>query len=198
MASNEQDEVHCRPGSSAAATTILTHWNQRAIVAKALGLLQVHDYVPGYAAVQIFASQLAQQPHLKRIVRRIKMRKFPSILKTASSVLAIAGSLALFPVTGTAAEAKPASVTEQGKVIAFDRKKGNCLACHQIEGGKLPGNIGPPLIAMKARYPDKAKLRAQIWDATRANPNSIMPPFGRHKVLGESEIDKIVEFIYTL
>lgn len=42
------------------------------------------------------------------------MRKFPSILKTASSVLAIAGSLALFPVTGAAAEAQTASVIEQG------------------------------------------------------------------------------------
>ena len=126
------------------------------------------------------------------------MRKFPSILKTASSALAIAGSLALFPVTGTAAEAQTASVTEQGMALSFDRKKGNCLACHQIEGGKLAGNIGPPLIAMKARYPDKAKLRAQIWDATKTNPNTMMPPFGRNKVLGESEIDKIVEFIYTL
>ncbi|VAW76884.1 Sulfur oxidation protein SoxX [hydrothermal vent metagenome] len=126
------------------------------------------------------------------------MRKFPSILKTASSVLAIAGSLALFPVTGAAAEAQTASVTEQGKALSFNRKKGNCLACHQIAGGKLPGNIGPPLIAMKARYPDKAKLRAQIWDATKVNPNTIMPPFGRNKILSESEIDKIVEFIYTL
>lgn len=127
------------------------------------------------------------------------MRKFPSILKTASSALAIAGSLALFPVTGTAAEeAQAASVTEQGMTLSFDRKKGNCLACHQIDGGELAGNIGPPLLAMKARYPDKAKLRAQIWDATKANPNTMMPPFGRNKVLGESEIDKIVEFIYTL
>ena len=126
------------------------------------------------------------------------MRKLPGILKTASSALAIAGSLALLPVTSTAAEAQAAPVTEQGMTLAFDRKKGNCLACHQIEGGNLPGNIGPPLLAMKARFPDKAKLRAQIWDSTKTNPNSIMPPFGRNKVLGESEIDKIVEFIYTL
>ena len=87
---------------------------------------------------------------------------------------------------------------EQGKAISFDRKKGNCLACHQIEGGELPGNIGPPLVAMKARFPDKAKLRAQIWDPTKANPNSVMPPFGRLQVLSEGEIDKVVEFIYTL
>jgi len=126
------------------------------------------------------------------------MRKLPSILKTASSVLALAGSLALSPAGSMAAETEGASAAEQGKVIAFDRKKGNCLACHQIEGGDLPGNIGPPLVAMKARFPDKAKLRAQIWDPTKANPNSVMPPFGRLQVLSEGEIDKVVEFIYTL
>ncbi|WP_297528021.1 sulfur oxidation c-type cytochrome SoxX [Thiohalobacter sp.] len=108
------------------------------------------------------------------------------------------GSLALAPASNAVAAEAGNSVIEQGKEIAFNRKKGNCLACHQIEGGSLPGNIGPPLVAMKARFPDKAKLRAQIWDATRNNPNSIMPPFGRHKILSEDEIDKIVEFIYTL
>jgi sulfur-oxidizing protein SoxX len=51
---------------------------------------------------------------------------------------------------------------------------------------------------MKARYPEKAKLRAQIYDATVNNPNTIMPPYGKHKIVSESELDKIVEFIYTL
>ena len=67
-----------------------------------------------------------------------------------------------------------------------------------VVGCDLAGNIGPPLVAMKARFPDKAKLRAQIWDSTKSNQNSIMPPFGRHKILSEKEIDQIVEFIYTL
>ena len=127
------------------------------------------------------------------------MRKFTSILKTAASVLVATSALALVPVSGAvAADAGTKSVAEQGKEIAFHRKKGNCLACHAIEGGELAGNIGPPLIAMKARFPDKAKLRAQIADATQANPNSIMPPFGRNQIISESEIDKIVEFLYTL
>ncbi|MDH5784990.1 MAG: sulfur oxidation c-type cytochrome SoxX, partial [Chromatiales bacterium] len=86
----------------------------------------------------------------------------------------------------------------EGKKLAFDRKKGNCLACHHIEGGDLAGNIGPALVAMKARFPDKAVLRAQIWDATAKNPNTMMPPFGRHEIMSESEIDKVVEFIHSL
>ena len=85
-----------------------------------------------------------------------------------------------------------------GKKTAFDRKKGNCLACHVIAGGSLPGNIGPPLIAMKGRFPDKADLRAQIWDSTVANPNTIMPPFGKHRILSEKEVDLVTEFIYSL
>ena len=127
------------------------------------------------------------------------MRKYPSIVTAASSALALAGMIVSIP-TASAAEPGPAeiSVVEEGKAIAFDRTKGNCLACHQMEGGELPGNIGPPLIAMKSRYPDKAKLRAQVWDATKANSNSMMPPFGRQQIISESEIDKVIEYIYTL
>jgi len=125
------------------------------------------------------------------------MRKSARKSLAAAGALALAvGSLAtIAPENATAAEA---SVIEEGKKIAFNRKKGNCLACHKIAGGSLAGNIGPALINMKARYPDKKKLRAQIWDATANSPNTIMPPFGKHKILSETEIDKVVEFIYTL
>ncbi len=91
-----------------------------------------------------------------------------------------------------------ADMIADGKKVAFDRKKGNCLGCHMIDDGALPGNIGPPLIAMKARFPNKADLRAQIWDPTIKNPNSIMPPFGKHGILTEKEVDLITEFIYSL
>ena len=105
---------------------------------------------------------------------------------------------ALVPAAQVAAADKPKSVLEEGKQLSFDRKKGNCLACHRVADGKAPGNIGPPLLLMKQRFPDKAKLRAQIYDATEANPNSMMPPFGRHKALTDAEIDKILEYIYSL
>ena len=90
------------------------------------------------------------------------------------------------------------AMVKKGKQIAEDRKKGNCFSCHQYAGAVLPGNIGPPLVAMKARFPDKAKLRAQIWDATAANPNSSMPPFGKHGALTAEEVDAITEWVYTL
>ena len=124
------------------------------------------------------------------------MRQSAKTILTTVGVLALAvGTMTFTPKTVTAAEK---SAAEEGKEIAFHRKKGNCLACHKIAGGSLPGNIGPELVNMKARYPDKSKLRAQIWDATSSNPNTIMPPFGKHKMLSEEEIDKVVEFIYTL
>lgn len=124
------------------------------------------------------------------------MRKSARNTLAAVSTLALVmGSLSLTP---WAVSAEEASVIEQGKKVAFDRKKGNCLACHKIAGGSLEGNIGPALVNMKALYPDKKKLRAQIWDATTTNTNTIMPPFGKHRILTEKELDQVVEFIHTL
>lgn len=91
-----------------------------------------------------------------------------------------------------------ADAVEQGRQIAWDRVKGNCLTCHMVEGGEQTGNSGPPLIQMKARFPDKADLRAQIWDPTKRNPMTNMPPFGRNKILTEKEIDLVVEYLYSL
>ena len=85
-----------------------------------------------------------------------------------------------------------------GKELAFDRSKGNCLACHVIKGGESPGNIGPELSNIKQRYPDKSLLRKRIWDETQFNPLTVMPPFGKHRILNESEIDQVVDFIYSL
>ncbi|MGA9575758.1 MAG: sulfur oxidation c-type cytochrome SoxX [Lysobacterales bacterium] len=87
---------------------------------------------------------------------------------------------------------------ELGKAIAFDRMKGNCLACHYIEGGELTGTYGPPLIAMKVRFPDRDALRAQIWDASVKNPDTRMPPFGRNRILTEEEIDLVTDYIQSL
>lgn len=86
----------------------------------------------------------------------------------------------------------------EGKEISFDRKKGNCLACHVIDDGELPGYLGPPLMMMQARYPDRQKLKDQIADATVRNPATSMPPYGKHKMLTEDELEKVVDYIHSL
>lgn len=100
----------------------------------------------------------------------------------------------------TAAEEKKLTPAEEGKKIAFDRAKGNCLACHMMGDGASPGEIGPPLMAMQARYPDKQKLFDKIWGkpGVELMPESQMLPFGRNKALTDDEINKIVEYLYTL
>ena len=86
---------------------------------------------------------------------------------------------------------------EQGEQLAFAADKGNCLACHHIAGGTQMGDVGPPLVGMVQRYPDRGQLKARIFDATQADPNTLMPPFGRHRILNDAEIDLIVEFLYS-
>jgi len=124
------------------------------------------------------------------------MTRRRNLLITLASSLAIMGGS--FALVSTASAEKKMTALEEGKQLAFSRKKGNCLACHSIPGGKSPGNIAPPLVAMKQRYPDKSRLHKQIWDATIANPDSTMPPFGRHQILSNSELDKVVDYIYSL
>jgi sulfur-oxidizing protein SoxX len=91
------------------------------------------------------------------------------------------------------------SAAAAGREIAHDVYKGNCLACHQIPGDPKAvtmATIGPPIVRMRDRFPDRAELRRQIWDPTRRNPQSVMPPFGKHQVLTEREIDLVLDYIY--
>jgi len=118
--------------------------------------------------------------------------------KLITSGVAVIGFSMTMAITTTSIVEAASSVVDEGKSIAFNKKKGNCLACHRIEGGRMAGDIAPPILMMKMRYPNKEVLRAQIWDATASNPDTVMPPFGRHHILSESEVDKVTEFIYGL
>ena len=86
----------------------------------------------------------------------------------------------------------------EGKRLATERSKGNCLACHAFDDGELPGNVGPPLSAIKQRFPDRNVLVRQVCDATERNPYSRMPPFCRHGILTLEEVELIVDYLYTL
>lgn len=87
---------------------------------------------------------------------------------------------------------------EAGKIIANDRAKGNCVACHAMPGADSPGAIGPVLVAMQTRFPSKKALARQIWDATTKNPEAVMPPFGKHEILTNKEFVDVVEYIWSL
>lgn len=110
----------------------------------------------------------------------------------SGALLLMLGSSLVFAVTGNS------TTIEAGKQIAMDRKKGNCLACHAMDNGDSPGSVGPPLVSMRARFPNEAQLKQQIWDARINNPYTLMPPFGKHRILTETEIDQLVEYLYTL
>ena len=88
-----------------------------------------------------------------------------------------------------------------GRALATSVAKGNCVACHSVPADKeifSKSNIGPPLIAMQARYPKRYVLREKITDPTVSNENTIMPPFGKHKILTKDDIELIIDYLYSL
>tara|TARA_B100000614_G_scaffold236357_1_gene233839 strand:+ start:257 stop:616 length:360 start_codon:yes stop_codon:yes gene_type:complete len=119
------------------------------------------------------------------------MRKTAKKATTALSLAALFTMASLIPMT-VSADAK------KGKEIAWDRKKGNCLACHAMPGAVSPGNFGPPLAAMITRFPNRNKLFMQIYDSSKNNPNTTMPLFGKYEALSASDIQHIVDYLYTL
>ena len=94
-----------------------------------------------------------------------------------------------------AASATPAAM---GEKVAFDRAKGNCLACHTMRGSDVPSNVGPALSDIKKRYPDRKDLFAILNDEEARNPLTVMPSFGRDLILSKTEIEQVIAFLYTL
>ncbi len=109
----------------------------------------------------------------------------------------LVGSIALSGHALAADEKAPAKELT-GQELSFDASKGNCLACHMIAGGDQPGTMGPPLIAMKARYPDRQALFEVVWDPRHKFPNTAMPPIGAYGILSKDEVNKVVDFVHGL
>lgn len=116
------------------------------------------------------------------------MRKRRTALLTASGL--VLGAL----YAGAAWAQSPVA---EGEKLAFDRAKGNCLTCHVIAGGDAPGNVAPPLANMTKRFLDRQELFAIIFDETKRNPQTVMPPFGRNLILTNREINDVIDFLYT-
>lgn len=90
---------------------------------------------------------------------------------------------------------------KNGEKLAFDRGRGgSCVACHVM--GKttpaLPGNIGPDLSTVGTWGRTDQWLFDYVYDPRGVNPNSMMPPWGAHKLFSVQEIQDIVAFMKTL
>ncbi len=100
-----------------------------------------------------------------------------------------------------------------GRKIAIDRSKGNCLACHvmPIQEEEFHGELGPALGKIGKKY-NEGKLRMRIVNIQEVLADSLMPPFymkpdklnrvvekyqGR-TVLTAQEVEDVVAYLTTL
>ncbi|MDO8958289.1 MAG: sulfur oxidation c-type cytochrome SoxA [Rhodocyclaceae bacterium] len=89
---------------------------------------------------------------------------------------------------------------KKGEKLAFDRARGgSCLACHVM--GKptpsLPGNVGFDLSTHAIWGRSDEYIFNYIFDPRNTNPNSVMPPWGAHKLFSVEEIKDMVAFLKT-
>ena len=78
-----------------------------------------------------------------------------------SMLAACAAVISLSTAVPALADGSDPAVRAEGKKIAFNRTKGNCLACHMIEDGELPGNAGPPLSPCSSGFPTNANCASR-------------------------------------
>ena len=99
-----------------------------------------------------------------------------------------------------------------GRKLAINRKKGNCLACHvmPIPEQSYHGKVGPDLNGVAGRY-DAGELRLRIVNPKIVNEATIMPAFyrndGFHRVMKKfngktiisaQDVEDIVAYLITL
>lgn len=101
---------------------------------------------------------------------------------------------------------------DRGRQIVIDRRRGNCLICHQapLENELFQGELGPNLAGVALRL-SAGQLRLRLVDQSRLNPDTLMPPYHRthglwrvpagqdgHPILQAREIEDIVAWLLTL
>jgi len=151
-----------------------------------------------------------------------RSRPKPSADLLAGALLAAAGLAALaaeplqrYEVVG---DAIPAPLTgtsgdpARGRTIVLDRRPGACLLCHTgpFPEEKFQGTLAPDLTGAGSRW-SAGQLRLRLVDATRLNPDTIMPPYYRvdgltrvgaawrgEPILTAEQLEDVVAFISTL
>ncbi|MDH5263819.1 MAG: sulfur oxidation c-type cytochrome SoxX [Betaproteobacteria bacterium] len=89
----------------------------------------------------------------------------------------------------------------QGSDLFANPDKGNCIACHQVPEGAGPAvraDVGPRLDSARLKGWDRARLRALLEDPQRGNPDTVMPPYGRHRLLDDREIERVIDYLHAL
>jgi sulfur-oxidizing protein SoxX len=139
----------------------------------------------------------------------------------------IAGLLLSLPASGAESglvpyrilgDAIPAPLTAaagdpvRGRAIVADRRLGLCLLCHTGPFPEVPlqGNLAPSLAGAGSRN-SPGQLRLRLIDASRINPQTIMPPYYRTEgldrvaapfagkpILDAQQIEDVVAFLMTL
>jgi L-cysteine S-thiosulfotransferase len=100
----------------------------------------------------------------------------------------------------------------RGRAIVTNRQVGLCLLCHSgpFPEEKLQGTLAPDLKGAGVRS-TMGQLRLRIVDASRLNPDTIMPPYYRIEglarvaplfrgkpILTAEQIEDVVAFLATL
>ena len=80
---------------------------------------------------------------------------------------------------------------------------GNCVACHNIEGAKGYGNVGPDLSKYKELYMDSGVRNPQfmyqkIADPRLDNPKSAMTVNLANGLMNEREVCDLVSYIIAV
>ena len=100
----------------------------------------------------------------------------------------------------------------RGRTIIVSRQTGLCLLCHNgpFPEERFQGNLAPDL-SISAANLSAPELRARIMDASRFNPNTIMPSYYRddhlyrvadkfkgQTILNAQEIEDVVAFLVSM
>jgi len=100
----------------------------------------------------------------------------------------------------TTASLADAALVAKGEKIFNNKKSGNCLACHAVNGKNIkdPGSFGPALTGLS--YWDEKDLTDAVYDiyAARGIEASAMPAFGKSGWLSDDEIKAVVAYLKTI
>lgn len=85
----------------------------------------------------------------------------------------------------------------RGAVLANERSKGNCVACHRIKGAEQPGTKGLDLTAYGTWGRSDEETYALVYDMRWRNPDTVMPPVGINQILNDQELRDVIAFLQS-